>query len=170
MIRLVTLDSFEEKQIARLCQLLYTAFAVGTEHSGQLQAPDDLSEPYDAVRLLEQAPSVRAYADDKVLYLTSRKLKERTLPSGVAPTQGLARYSRDRALISTFGEKNLEEGLKAVARHAVHQLGHTWDLHHCLDPRCAMYPSWTPSFAQGEPSFCTFCRERSDQKIRLAKS
>ncbi|MFZ5468783.1 MAG: hypothetical protein ACOZIN_05035 [Myxococcota bacterium] len=171
MIRVVTLDSYDEKQLGKLCQVLYTAFGVGTEHSGQLSVPGGHSEPYDAHRLLEDAPAVRAYADDKVLYLTAKKLKERPLPSGTAPTYGVARYSKDKALVSTAGVKSLEEaGLKLVARHAMHQLGHLWELHHCLDPRCAMYPQWTPSFVQGDAAFCVFCREKSEQKIRLAKS
>jgi hypothetical protein len=33
-----------------------------------------------------------------------------------------------------------------------------------------MYPPWTPSFPNGEPVFDTFCRDKSEQKIRLAKS
>ena len=52
----------------------------------------------------------------------------------------------------------------------MHQIGHAWELHHCLDPRCSMYLPWTPSFAAGEPIFCTFCRDKSEQKLRLAKS
>jgi predicted Zn-dependent protease len=52
----------------------------------------------------------------------------------------------------------------------MHQLGHTWELHHCLDPRCAMYPPWTLNFEGGDTFFDTFCRDKSEQKIRLAKS
>ena len=129
-----------------------------------------MSEPLDAEKLLEEVEGVRAYADDKLLYLTPRKLKERELPSGTAPTHGFARYGKDRAIITTRRLKDMEVGFKPVARHALHQLGHLWELHHCLDPRCSMYPPWTPSFAQGDPIFCTFCREKSEQKIRLAKS
>jgi predicted Zn-dependent protease len=50
------------------------------------------------------------------------------------------------------------------------EVGHTYGLHHCLDPRCAMYPQWTPSYALGEASFCTYCRDSSDAKIRTTKS
>ncbi len=170
MIRVVTLDSFDEKQIAKLCQTLYTAFGVGSEHSGQKEVPAGMSEPLDAEKLLTEIKGVRAYADDKVLFLTSRKLKDRELSSGTAPTTGFALYDKDRAVISTHGYKDLETAFKPVARNALQQLGHLWDLHHCLDPRCSMYPPWTPSFAAGEPIFCTFCRDKSEQKIRLAKS
>jgi archaemetzincin len=171
VIRVVTLDSFDEKQIAKLCQTLYTAFGVGSEHSGQLEVPAGISEtPLDAERLLAELKGVRAYEDDKVLFITSRKLKERELASGKVPTPGYAIYNKARAIISTHGYKDLETAFKPVARNALQQLGHLWGLHHCLDPRCSMYPPWTPSFSQGEASFCTFCREKSEQKLRLAKS
>ena len=170
MIRVVTLDSYDEKQLAKFARTLYTAFGVGSEHSGQVEPPSGLSEPFDAEKLLGVVKAVRAYKDDKVLYLTSRKLKERELPSGTAPTQGFSRFGKDKAIISSAGYKDLEVGFKPVARHALHQLGHLWELHHCLDPRCSMYPPWTPSFGAGEPTFCTFCREKSEQKIRLATS
>ncbi|MCP3057999.1 hypothetical protein LXT21_04325 [Myxococcus sp. K38C18041901] len=170
MIRVVTLDPFDDKQLAKLNRTLYTAFGVGSEHSGSAEIPPGLGEPLDAEKLLEQVKGIRAYQDDKVLLLTARKLKERELPSGVAPTPGFARQGKDRSIISLQPHKDLETGFKPVARQALHQLGHLWELHHCLDPRCSMYPPWTPSFSQGEPIFCTFCREKSEQKIRLAKS
>ena len=171
MIRVVTLDTFDDKQLAKFCQTLYTAFGVGSEHSGRIELPSELNgSPLDAEKVVEQAKGVRAYQDDKVLFLTSRKLKERELASGTAPTPGFCRFGKDRGIISSAPSKDLEAGFKATARQALHQLGHMWELHHCLDPRCSMYPPWTPSFAAGEPIFCTFCRDKSEQKIRLAKS
>ena len=170
MIRVVTLDAFDDKQLQRFCRTLYTAFGVGTEHSGSVPVPEGLGEPLDAEALIARAERVPAFADDKLLFLTWRKLKDRQLPSGTCPTQGFSRFGRDRAVVSTAPHKDLEAGFKATARHALHQLGHLWELHHCLDPRCSMYPPWTPSFTTGEPIFCTFCRDKSEQKIRLAKS
>jgi predicted Zn-dependent protease len=170
VIRVWTLDSFDDKQLAKFNRTLYTAFGVGSEHSGSAEVPAGMPEPLDAEKLLQEVKGIRSYKDDKVLLLTTRKLKERELPSGVAPTSGFAWHGKDRAVLSIAPHKDLETGFKPVARHALHQLGHLWELHHCLDPRCSMYPPWTPSFAQGEPIFCTFCREKSEQKIRLAKS
>ena len=170
MIRVVTIDEFDPKALGRFCQLLYQAFGVGSERTGDARIPHGMAEPLDAVELLASLPRVRAYEDDKIVFLTHRKLADRDLPTGKAPTQGFALQGREKALVSTHPKKNLEDALKLAARHALHQVGHLWDLHHCLDPRCAMYPPWTPSFSNGEPVFDTFCREKSEQKIRLAKS
>lgn len=170
MIRIVTLDPYDDPPLEKLSRILYTAFGVGCEHSGSVPYPEEARDPLDAEKLLERVETVRSYADDKLLYLTQRRLKDRELPSGVAPTFGWTRYGEDRAIITTFGVKDLDAGLKAVGRHALHHLGHSWELHHCLDPRCAMYPPWTPAYAAGDAIFCPFCREKSEQKIRLAKS
>jgi predicted Zn-dependent protease len=170
VIRVVTLDSYDPKHVEKLCRMLYTAFGVGCEHAGEEPLPSGLTEPFDAEQLLARAPKVRTYADDKVLYLTPRKLKDRAVASGTAPTPGFAIYGGDLALVSTHGVKDLEASLKLVGRHAMQQLGHLWDLHHCLDPRCAMYPPWTPSYPTGDSIFCTFCRDKSESRIRLAKS
>ena len=170
MIRVAALDELEPQLLKGLCKHLYTAFGVGTELAEPVPYPPGLAEPFDAERLLEAAPAVRAFQDDKVLYLTRARLKERTLPTGHVPTHGHCRYGRDRALVTLAGVKDLEAGLPIISRHALHVVGHLWDLYHCLDPRCAMYPPWTPSFDKGEPTFCTFCREKSERKIALAKS
>ena len=170
MIRVVSFDSYDPAVIQRLCRLLFQAFGVGCDSAGEMAVPAGMTAPFDAAALVRAAPSPRVYADDRVLYLTARPLKDRNLVSGVAPTQGFAEYGGQRALITTHGIKDVEASLKLVARYAMHQLGHCWDVHHCLDPRCAMYPPWTPSFSAGDATFDTFCREKSEQKIRLAKS
>lgn len=170
MIRVVTLEEHDPKHVEKFCRVLYQAFGVGTEYSGTVRVPDGFTEPYEAQRLLDALPSVRSFKDDKILYITTRKLKERVLLSGTAPTPGFCKYNQDRALVSMVGLKDMETSMKPVSRHSLHQLGHLWELHHCLDPRCSMYPPWTPSFPQGDASFCAFCREKSEQKIRQEKS
>ncbi|MBL8909929.1 MAG: hypothetical protein JNM17_04405 [Archangium sp.] len=170
MIRIFTLDEFDPALLKQLTKSLYTAFGVGAEHSGPVTAPHGQQEPYDANKLLEAMPKVSALADDKVLFLTSRKLAPRKLASGEAPTFGLARYSAQRAVVTSVGIKNLADNIKLLARYAMQEIGHTYGLHHCLDPRCAMYPQWTPSYVTGDSTFCTFCRDTVDAKIRTTKS
>ena len=170
MIRIFTLDECDPALLKQLTKSLYTAFGVGAEHSGPVTAPHGQQEPYDANKLLDAMPKVSALADDKVLFLTSRKLAPRKLASGEAPTFGLARYSAQRAVVTSVGIKNLADNLKTLARYAMQEIGHTYGLHHCLDPRCAMYPQWTPSYVTGDSIFCTFCRDTVDAKIRTTKS
>jgi archaemetzincin len=170
VIRLVTFEPVDEKALAQLEKTLYTAFGVGCEHSGDVALPSGSSEPLDAEALLRNAPKVSSYADDKLLYLTNKKLKDRALPSGNASTQGFCFYNKSHALITTSGVTDWEADHKVVGRHAMHQIGHLWELHHCLDPRCAMYPPWTLGYETGDTMFCNFCRDKSEQKIRLAKS
>lgn len=170
MIRIFTLDEFDPAMLKQLTKSLYTAFGVGAEHSGAVTAPHGQQEPYDANKLLETMPKVHALADDKVLFLTSRKLAPRKLASGEAPTFGLSRYGAQRAVVTTSSIKNVTENVKLLARYAMQEVGHTYGLHHCLDPRCAMYPQWTPSYVVGDSTFCTFCRDTVDAKIRTTKS
>lgn len=170
MIRIFTLDEFDPALLKQLAKSLYTAFGVGAEHSGAVTAPHGQQEPYDANKLLDTLPKVHALADDKVLFLTSRKLAPRKLVSGEAPTYGLARYGQQRAVVSTAPLKNPLDQVKLLARYAMQEIAHTYGLHHCLDPRCALYPQWTPSYALGEASFCTYCRDSTDAKIRNTKS
>jgi len=110
VIRLVTLDAYDPKVIDRLCKVLYTAFGVGCEHAGDMPLPGGQSEPFDAQALLQALPSPRAYADDKILYLTSRKLKPRSLVSGDVPSSGFSNQNGPRALVSSAGVKDPEAG------------------------------------------------------------
>jgi archaemetzincin len=170
MIRIVTLDEFDAPVLKELSRLLYQSFGVGAEVAAPVTVPHGQQEPYDANKLLDALPQVQAFSDDKVLFLTRRKLAPRKLPSGEAPTTGLARYNGQRAVVTSAHIKNLDENVKLLARHAMQEVGHAYGLHHCLDPRCAMYAQWTPSYALGEASFCTFCREQTEAKIRSLKS
>jgi predicted Zn-dependent protease len=170
MIRIATLDEYDAPVLKELERLLYQTFGVGAEHAGPVTLPHGQHEPYDANKLLDALPVVHAFQDDKVLFLTSRKLAPRKLPSGEAPTTGLSRYGGQRAVVTSAHIKNLADNVAQLARHAMQEIGHAYGLHHCLDPRCAMYPQWTPSYLQGDAIFCTFCREQTEAKIRSLKS
>jgi predicted Zn-dependent protease len=170
MIRIVTLDEFDAPILKELARVLYTTFGVGAEHSGNVTVPHGQQEPYDANKLLDALPKVHAFQDDKVLFLTTRKLAPRKLPSGEAPTTGLARYNGQRAVVTSAHVKSLAENVRLLARYAMQEIGHAYGLHHCLDARCAMYAQWTPSYLLGDAIFCTFCREQIEAKVRSLKS
>jgi predicted Zn-dependent protease len=172
LIRLVTLDPFDDELLHKLTRLLFQAFGLGCEYVGEVGMPEEArkGDALDAVLLVTHASAVRSFADDKVVYLTSRKLLPRELPSGAAPTAGFSQYSGERAVITSHGLPTGDALLKRVGKQAIHDVGHLWDLHHCLDPRCAMHPPWTPTFGAGEPVLCPFCRDKSEARIRLAKT
>ena len=164
MIRLVTLDAIDPTDLASLRQALWTAFGLGTEHAGDKAMPTGVAAAHgrlDAVALLAAAPLSLAAG-----------------PLGAPPCWGFAEYGGARAVVSLSGlpargasEASIEVYRRRLAREVIHVIGHLWDLHHCYDPRCAMHPSWSPGLAAApESDLCTFCREKSERRIRLAKS
>jgi archaemetzincin len=181
VIRIVTLDKFDETDLALLAKTLYTAFGLGTEHAGERPLPKEAERKdgrYDAVALVDEVHPVKTFADDKVLFLTSAPLAITPGPLGEPPCWTFAQYGGEKAVVSTsrfpargVSEASIEAWRKRLARESIHAVGHLWDLHHCYDARCAMHPSWTQHLAASpEADLCTFCREKSERKIRLAKS
>ncbi len=181
MIRIVTLAPFDDEDIALLSKTLYTAFGLGTEHAGERPLPPEAERSdgrYDAVKLVAEVNPIKTFADDKVLYLTSVPLSVRPGPLGEPPCWSYAQYGGEKAVVSTSRfpargatEASIEAWRKRLARECIHAVGHLWDLHHCYDARCAMHPSWSPSLPpQPEADLCSFDREKSERKIRLAKT
>ena len=181
MIRIVTLAPFDEGDIATLCRALYQAFGLGTEHAGERPLPPESEGEggrHDAEALLAEVKPIKAIADDKVLYLTAAKLAIKPGPLGEPPCWNFAQYGGEKAVVSTarfpargVTEASIEAWRKRLARESIHAVGHLWDLHHCYDARCAMHPSWSPSLpASPEADLCTFDREKSERRIRMAKT
>jgi predicted Zn-dependent protease len=181
VIRLVTLEKLDPTDVVALKQALWTAFGLGTEHAGDRPMPREPAPQdgqVDAVKLLAAVEPIRLVADDKVAYLTAARLSLAPGPLGAPPVWGFAAYGGQKALVSLAGlpprgatEASIEAWRRRLARETIHVIGHLWDLHHCYDSRCAMHPSWSPGLAAApEADLCTFCREKSERKIRLAKS
>lgn len=181
MIRIVTLEPFDQSDIALLSRTLFQAFGLGTEHAGDRPLPSEAEQDdgrYDAENLVNEVNPVKTFADDKVLYLTSAPLALRAGPLGEPPCWSFAQYGGEKAVVSTsrfpargVSEASIEAWRNRLARESIHAVGHLWDLHHCYDARCAMHPSWSPSLpASPEADLCTFDRDKSERKIRLAKT
>lgn len=182
MIRVVTLEKFEESDTTALCKLIDQAYGLGCEVSGNLPLPEEAARgsgddlEYDATILLEEAEAVKLVANDKLVYVTRKKLTQPEGPLGRPPTLGLGEFGGQRAVISTAGfpsglEEETDEFRKRLAKQAVREIGTTWELHTCIDPKCSMHPAWTEAFeTHVEPVLCTFCREKSEETIRLATS
>jgi predicted Zn-dependent protease len=181
VIRLVTLEKLDPTDVVALKQKLWAAFAIGTEHAGDRPMPKDATAKdgrVDALRLLSEVEPIRLVADDKVVYFTAAPLSLPAGPLGAPPCWGYAEYGGQRAVVSLdplpergVTEASIEAWRRRLARETIHVIGHLWDLHHCYDARCAMHPSWTQHLAASpEADLCTFCREKSERKIKLAKS
>jgi predicted Zn-dependent protease len=181
VIRIVTLEKLDPSDLSFLTGTLYRAFGVGTEHAGERPVPRE-AETEDgrlgAAKLLREVEPVRTFADDKVLFITAGPLALEAGPLGEPPCWGFAELGGTRAVITTsklpargVTETSIELWRRRLAREATHAIGHLWDLHHCYDARCAMHPSWSQSLpANPEMDLCTFCREKSERKVRLAKT
>jgi archaemetzincin len=181
VIRVVTLDRYDPGDLAFLTRTLYQAFGLGTESAGEKQMPSGVEGKdgrVDAMRLLAEVEPVRTLGDDKVVYLTSAPLSLPPGPLGEPPCWSFAEYGGARAVVSTtrlpprgVTEASIEAYRRRLARETIHAVGHLWELHHCYDARCAMHPSWSPALpANPEMDLDTFCREKSERKIRLAKT
>ncbi len=180
MIRVVTLSKLDPNDVAALTRTLYRAFGVGTEHAGDqpLPAVPLTKGRADALALAAEAPRIRALADDKVLYLTDAQLSVPAGPLGEPPSYGFAEGSGRIAIVTLaklpargVSESSIEAWRRRLARESIHFLGHLWGLHHCPDPRCAMHPSWSQALAPTpDADLCTFCREKSEERVRAAKT
>jgi archaemetzincin len=181
VIRIVTLEKVDPTDLVFLVGTLYRAYGVGTEHAGERPVPHEAETKdgrLDAVKLLREVEPIRTFADDKILYITGAPLALKPGPLGEPPCWGFAEFGGTRAVITTSklpprgaSEAAIETYRRRLAREAIHAVGHLWDLHHCYDPRCAMHPSWSQSLpANPEMDLDTFCREKSERKVRLAKT
>ena len=178
MIHVVTLEPFEPEAVQLICRALFVAYGVGCEHAGELEVPEDAQsgDGIDVVKLLAEAPQVKTFADDKILFLVQSKLVPRESPMGPLPTQGYAKYGGDKAVASVAGlspapgSGTPEDALAlSAAKLAVHQVGHLWDLHHCLDHRCSMLPPWGVLYAHvARAELCAFCRDKSERRMKLS--
>jgi len=173
MIRIACFEKYEPKFLNALRRHLFTSFGIGCELAGQVTWPSETEAsqgPVDGYWLLAQAPHVDCFPMDRILYLTQRKLKNRKLLTGELPTLGLSQPQKMRALLSLPPPEKLETLQKQIFRLAIAELGHCFGLHHCLDPRCAMYPPWTLPQVNAEATFCSFCRLLSERHIRTQKA
>jgi hypothetical protein len=178
MIHVITLETFEEDAVRHVCRSLFAAYGVGSEHAADLPLPESAraGKAIDPVKLLTGVTPPKTFADDKVIYLVRTPLAPRPSSSGPLPSHGYALYGEGRAVASsaeaipppTSAEPELAK-LDAFAKVAVHQVGHLWNLHHCLDLRCSMALPWLPGYFQGSSAgLCSFCRDKSERRMKNA--
>jgi predicted Zn-dependent protease len=170
MIRVVTVEEQDPVLTLRVCKALHAAYGVGAEHLGTVPMPAGVRVGKEVVasKLLLELDAVKTFADDKLFYLTSEPLASRELATGKLPTPGDAQFGGERALVTSHGLGKGDDLIRRLAKISVHQAGHLWELHHCLDGRCSMFTPWAEQFAVGDPLLCSFCREQSEARINRA--
>jgi len=173
MIHVVTLEPHEPELVDAVRRALFTGFGVGAELTGQFSIPESavVGGGLDAEKLTFAAESLKTFADDKVLYLVKRPFLPRPSPAGPIPTHGFADYGKERAVISahlvTQGYPTPEAQGQRLAKLALHTVGHLFDLHHCVDVRCAMQVPWGVVFQLGQSiELCSFCRDKSERRMK----
>jgi len=172
VIRLVLLADYEEDTVSLLLKRLTNAYGVGAEVGRRTEIPSDAYDPaadaYEAVKVVADAPDVRAFGDDKILFVTDRPLSLPVGPLGKGPVDGFAQYGGLKAVVTSAGlgapgRLPLPEG---IAKRSAQQVGHLFGLHHCHDARCAMLPGWAEGFEKNPDTvLCPFCREKSEKRI-----
>ena len=170
MIRVVTLSEFEDETLALVLKRLQNTYGVGVEIGRRTSMPTEAYDPaadaYDAVETVAEAEDVRAFGDDKILFLTDRPLSLPTGPMGPGPVDGYADFGNVKAIATSAGVPKGMELPDALSKRAARQVGHLFGLHHCHDQRCAMLPGWADGFAQNaDTTLCAFCRDKSEQRI-----
>ncbi len=173
MIRIVTLATFDPEALDFVVRKLHGAYGLGTEVGRHANMPNEAYDPaadaYDAVKTVAEAEDVRAFGDDKILFLTDRPLSLPIGPMGPGPVDGYAEFSGLKAIATSAGLPSGMQLQDGLAKRATRQVGHLFGLHHCYDQRCSMLPGWAEAFAQyPEVTLCPFCRDKSEQRIQRA--
>jgi archaemetzincin len=177
VIHIVTISELPRLVVQQVCRRLFVNYGVGAEYAAH--QPLARGGDVDAVAMLSTGGKASSFADDKTLFLTDEPLTLPRGPMGVPPSGGYADPARGSAIVTTWGielpklrggdedEKAWLAFAEQVARRAVQQIGFLWGLHRCVEMRCAMTAPW---LADAPPALCDFCRERSEARIRLARS
>lgn len=149
MITLLPFGKVPPEVLTELQGRLYEVFAAEVIVASSIAIPDWAYDPlrsqYDAGSLLQTLPEGKT--PDRILGIVDRDLfmPRLNFVFGVADPQGR------RALISLVRLHQAFYGLTSdfdlflirATKEAVHELGHTWGLEHCPNPRCVMYFSNT---------------------------
>jgi archaemetzincin len=177
IIEIVTIGDVERSLLGALGRELTKAYASLVD--GYLIGPSFGMPPaaYNAQRRQHEADIIldlvlhRITGENKVLALTGADLYTRSYEYnfifGLAQRQGRAALVSLHRLDPTFyGERpDRKLFLARAGKEAVHELGHTFGLVHCQDPKCVM--SFSNSiFGVDEKSaaFCGGCEEKLSAK------
>ena len=167
MITLVPFEQIPQKFMEELTIRLEEVFATTVVISSPLSIPKGAYEPhrdqYNAGPLLQALRMGDVH--ERIVGIVDKDLfvPQLNFIFGIADPEGR------RALIAVSRLRQEFYGLTAnftlfllrALKEAVHELGHTWGLGHCLDPHCVMYFSNSLiDTDRKEYQFCHRCRNK----------
>ncbi|HID17847.1 TPA: hypothetical protein EYP26_06115 [Candidatus Bathyarchaeota archaeon] len=173
-VGVIPVGEVTESFLRRLSKGLENIFKARFELKKPLSLPKEAYNPlrrqYHSTkilnRLVEAIPIVKV---DKVLGVTPVDLYVPRLNF----VFGEALCPGEAALISLFrlnpglyGEPDGERFLKRALKEAVHELGHTFGLHHCSNPKCVMFFSNSLlDTDRKEEKFCLECERKLKEPL-----
>lgn len=133
------------------------------------QGMDQLRAQFNSTWILSQLLKAEPEESGKILGVTSVDLfiPVLTYVFGEAQLDGRAAVvSTYRLRDELYGLPRNPEKLKArLEKEAVHELGHTFGLIHCQDPRCVMYAStYAEEIDLKTKEFCNTCSSLLEKK------
>ena len=175
-IYLLPLGKVEEDVLAFLVQRLEKTFDFPVEMLERRKIPEEAfnlsrNQYYSSLILKKMKSTLKLKKEEKVLAVVDVDLyvPELNFVFGEAELGGqLAVISFSRLRQSFYGLKeNRELFLERAIKEAVHELGHTFGLGHCPDPKCVMHFSNSLlDTDKKSASFCHHCQQKLKERIK----
>jgi archaemetzincin len=170
LILIIPIGQVDAQVLEQLKENLRDKFGIAVEISQPLEKPeyayDKKRNQYHSTRILDRLADHKK-GNEKILGIVSDDLYvpnlnfvfgEADIENGVCLIS-LARLSQE-----FYGEKpDKVLFLERAFKEAVHELGHTYGLGHCQDPKCVMY--FSNSLADTDIKQSNFCA-RCSKKIK----
>ncbi|MDI6716738.1 MAG: archaemetzincin family Zn-dependent metalloprotease [Actinomycetota bacterium] len=158
------IGNIDQEILQYILKIIEKKFNLPAKLGTAIKIPDNAFNPvrgqYDASIMLNGVRAVSPSNTKKVLAVTEEDIFSNNLnfifgQAILGGCCGIISLSRLRAGTDKTNGKQLF--LQRVEKEAVHELGHTFGLRHCSNPRCVMY--FSNSLADTDRKSADFCQE-----------